>query len=876
MIEADWHGCNHILQFSPTFDSFLSIRKGDCAIARHTRHIQKDPFLSVLYPKVSSYELSNLDIICSKKHLLYMGVFLKEEYLAMLRLLLQTIIQYTNLEGIDILIITSHERKEAVQTIANDLNISLRTMIVENVIAARDASIAKLNIFDYEHIDDYGKILYLDTDMLTQKDLSPIFKLPIENRTYFVGEGTIEDDFHGSWFFDLTQMDRTIVGMNGGGFFFPNTPEIKTLFQICRDHIVLHKNQSFPKPECFEQPYLNYHFIRSGYYNSTVLSEYIQLSLHNPTIKPNTSIIHFAGNQENVQNKIIRMKDYIESFLQEPTTREPGKYLVYACVFYNKDYTELLRLLIASTKFYSSLKGITFLVLTSKEIEPAIQDLAKSYEFPILTKTFDYTTIFQAACARLSIFDYEEIGSYEKILYLDTDILIKGSLTTLFDLPLENKLYGLESGFTDSINFGVQFFHPPIKTSGINSGTLLFPNSPIIQSLFQRIRGHVETYTKSGSAPPYSLDQPFINYHAIKDGLYDNQILKPYVALFEGEGAPENENTAIVCHFSFPIGNFGHKCNRMKAYLNKCLNHFTIEDKFGIQNDLVKKRFSFGPGFIEFEDKNVLITTWGKGTYEYITQNTICVEWHRHFHIIQIKENRLFGLRTWPNDFVACIGQDITPSPITNSNPVKILTIILSCLKHKHLWPSISERLNENTIILCGGAEETKLEGNILYLNCIDTYDGLSEKMMKAYEFILQSERFTGFTHILKGDDHDTYFTLQQVKDIETGHRDILNKQDYVGQQLFNTDQTSGRVHHFGKVPKTSPWYNVPLTEPFVPFLGGGEVYILSKKSLNAIVSNKQEYAKFCGYEDRMIGTILNKHSITPYQLDLKIKTWIG
>jgi len=656
IIEANWHGYNHILQFSPTFDSFLSIRKGDCAIARHTRHIQKDPFLSVLYPKVSSYELSNLDIICSKKHLLYMGTFLKEEYLAMLRLLLQTIIQYTNLEGIDILIITSHERKEAVQTIANDLNISLRTMIVENVIAARDASIAKLNIFDYEHIDDYGKILYLDTDMLTQKDLSPIFKLPIENRTYFVGEGTIEDDFHGSWFFDLTQMDRTIVGMNGGAFFFPNTPEIKTLFQICRDHIALHKNHSFPNPECFEQPYLNYHFIGSGYYNSTVLSEYIQLSLNNPTIKPNTSIIHFAGNQENVQNKIIRMKDYIESFLQESTTRVPGKYLVYACVFYNRDYTELLRLLIASTKFYSSLKGITFLVLTSKEIEPAIQDLAKSYEFPILTKTFDYTTIFQAACARLSIFDYEEIGSYEKILYLDTDILIKGSLTTLFDLPLENKLYGLESGSTDSINFGVQFFHPPIKTSGINSGTLLFPNSPIIQSLFQRIRSHVETYTKSGSAPPYSLDQPFINYHVIKDGLYENQILKPYVALFEGEGAPENESTAIVCHFSFPIGNFGHKCNRMKAYLNKCLNHFTIEDKLQIIDSLKGKRFSWHSGFIKFQENQVLLTTWGKGTYEFITADMVQCVWNNHYHILRFNGTSYFGVRTWPNDYVMVKG----------------------------------------------------------------------------------------------------------------------------------------------------------------------------------------------------------------------------
>jgi hypothetical protein len=562
--------------------------------------------------------------------------------------------------------------------------------------------------------------------------------------------------------------------------------------------------------------------------------------------------------------------------VEHPITQEaiiPGKYLVYACVFYNSNYTELLRLLIASTKFYSSLKGITFLVLTSKEIEPAIQNLAKSYEFPILTKTFDYTTIFQAACARLSIFDYEKIGSYEKILYLDTDILVKGSLTTLFELPLDNKLYGVESGFTDGINFGSQFFHPPLKTSGINSGTLLFPNSPIIQSLFQRIRSHVESYTKSGSTPPYALDQPFINYHAIKDGLYENQSLTPYVALFEGEET--NETAAIICHFSFPIGNFGHKCNRMKTYLNKRLNCVATEDRHAIQNHLVKKRFSFGSGFIEFEEKNILTTTWGKGTYEFITSSIICVEWHKYFHIIQIKDNTYFGLRTWPNDFIACIGHDITPPPITNTNPVKILTVIVSCLKHKHLWPPITERLHENTLILCGGAEETKIDGNILYVNCIDTYDGLSEKMMKAYEFIVTSELFIGFTHILKADDHDTYFTLQQIKGIELGHRDILNAHDYVGQKLYSIDHAVGRIHHFGRVPTTSRWYNVPITEPFVPFLGGGDVYILSKKSLMAIVSDKLRYTKTC-YEDRMVGSILHENGITPYQLDLKIKTWYG
>jgi hypothetical protein len=303
------------------------------------------------------------------------------------------------------------------------------------------------------------------------------------------------------------------------------------------------------------------------------------------------------------------------------------------------------------------------LVLTSKEIEPAIQELAKSYQFPIVTKTFDYTTLFQAACARLSIFDYEDIGSYEKILYLDTDILVKGDLKTLFELPLEDKLYGLESGFTDSVNFGAQFFNPPIKTSGINSGTLLFRNSSTIQSLFQRIRSHVDVYKKHGTTPPYALDQPFINYHAIKDNVYDNQVLKPYVALFEGEEGPENETTAIVCHFSFPIGNFGHKCNRMKRYLHTLLttNTKNICD--------VKGGYSWGAGTVHFINETDVQTTWGCGKYSSLDTNRVCVYWNNHHHVIRFDTSgSYFGMRIWPEDFVTCSGVLLRPIPETIVN----------------------------------------------------------------------------------------------------------------------------------------------------------------------------------------------------------------
>jgi len=208
-------------------------------------------------------------------------------------------------------------------------------------------------------------------------------------------------------------------------------------------------------------------------------------------------------------------------------------------------------------------------------------------------------------------------------------------------------------------------------------------------------------------------------------------------------------------------------------------------------------------------------------------------------------------------------------------DPINILVIIVSCSKNKHLWQSITDRLKQNFIILCGDAKETILISNILYLNCIDTYDGLSEKMMLAYKFIVTSDKFNGITHIFKADDHDTYFTIEQIKDIEHNYTDILKSQDYIGQNLIRENQM-GRTHHFNKVPISSKWHNTPYLGKYIPYLGGGETYILSIKSLNYIVVNNLEYTKYGSYEDIMIGSILSKYNIQPYICNYNIKTWCG
>ena len=351
-----------------------------------------------------------------------------------------------------------------------------------------------------------------------------------------------------------------------------------------------------------------------------------------------------------------RNKEGIPNFMK-------SRNLVYCCVFYNKDYLRLLDLLLKSMQMFSNLNTFDFLVITQPEFVPLVKEKGRLLGIDLKIFSLDFKTIFQAACARLFIFDYPEIEGYEKLLYLDTDILIKANLEPIFELPIQDLLYGIESGTVESLNFGAQFFDfnkTDKRLTGLNSGTLLFLNSQTMKDLFQRIRSHVDIHTQQGNKPPYCMDQPFINYHAIKDGLCDNYLLNKYVSLFENNDTVENYSTSSICHFSFPIGNFGHKYNRMCDFFNKTLYKETNSNNI---MELIGKKYSWNKGFIKFiiqyDGMYKLETTWGLGHFLILDERRVCVYWNNHYHILKFNETftEYLSIRTTPNDFDFSRGQ---------------------------------------------------------------------------------------------------------------------------------------------------------------------------------------------------------------------------
>ena len=325
----------------------------------------------------------------------------------------------------------------------------------------------------------------------------------------------------------------------------------------------------------------------------------------------------------------------------------PSKNLVYAGIFYNEKYLEFLKLLLISIKLYSRTDTFDFLVLTTKEFEPHIQQLSNSIDIPIKMKFFDYTTKNQPANARLHIFEYEDIGSYQKILYLDADILVQRDLTGFFTFEMEDKLYACEEVYTVRFaSHGAPFFDfskIDINTKGFNSGILLFQNTSTMRQMFNNMVDHISTMEKNNEIMPYWGDQPFLNYHAIKDNLFNSRYMNDAVFLtvqptpdnsfqvIRTPISPSENKPTILHHFLDP-----DKMAAMKQHMNHLLNYYVSKSVLNnnMLNNLMNKRYSWGKGFIMFEQNNILQTWWGRGIYKWLDTCAVEASWNGYHHIV--------------------------------------------------------------------------------------------------------------------------------------------------------------------------------------------------------------------------------------------------
>lgn len=249
---------------------------------------------------------------------------------------------------------------------------------------------------------------------------------------------------------------------------------------------------------------------------------------------------------------------------------------IFVSIFNQEKYVDMFFLLLESILIYGNLDNNTHILLyTSTQFMNIIKQshlFSEKIKFEI---NDTYNNIDKACKARLDLFNLHSITNYNKILYLDTDILVKDDINKVFNVCEEDILYVLEEGEINSdfdywgkSLFGNELNNYEDKT-GFTSGILLFNNCEKIKDLFNKINEDI-------IQRPYHFscyDQPYIVYNAFKYNLYNNKILKSLVV---------NNNNIIhsdkvIHHFPGGPGVYEDKIIKMTIFLNG-IKDFTLNN----------------------------------------------------------------------------------------------------------------------------------------------------------------------------------------------------------------------------------------------------------------------------------------------------------
>jgi hypothetical protein len=253
---------------------------------------------------------------------------------------------------------------------------------------------------------------------------------------------------------------------------------------------------------------------------------------------------------------------------------------IFCCIFNQEKYIDMFFLLLESIFKYGNFgNNIHILVYTSSSFMEIIKKNNLFNNEKIIFEINDsYNNIDKACKARLDVFDLLSIKNYNKILYLDTDIIIKDDINKVFDVCEEDIFYVLEEGSIDCNKdfwgkslFGNKITHYRDK-SAFTSGILLFNNCEKIKYLFLKIKKLILKKPNNYSC----YDQPYIVYIAFKYNVYNNKILK--------ELAVNNEyninSNKVIHHFPGTPGFFVNKI----IFLNNFLNQLNKNLKYKIYN----------------------------------------------------------------------------------------------------------------------------------------------------------------------------------------------------------------------------------------------------------------------------------------------------
>lgn len=261
----------------------------------------------------------------SKKNLIYFTINYNEEYVELFLRCINNLNKHSHGSSYDILIITCDRIKKKIQ---GDNRFKYRAEnvyfhVVPEAVDGIAASMNKLKIYAWDRIDNYGRVLFLDVDIMCINNISRILSLParpgiLHSTIHMAQQHLHQTVYHRLLQYSMTEMnwfkEKDVYAFNAGQFMFINSPRM-----LAHMAVVDWMTRVWPGAYFFEQSYMNH------YFNGFALSD-VQLLL--PTVwflavhlgpraimQPHISIenatcIHFSGHACDCQFKLDFINQY--------------------------------------------------------------------------------------------------------------------------------------------------------------------------------------------------------------------------------------------------------------------------------------------------------------------------------------------------------------------------------------------------------------------------------------------------------------------------------------------------------------------------------------------------------------------------------------
>ena len=234
-------------------------------------------------------------------------------------LLLNSVEKCVDIKTFDFLIICDDNMFEIIhQYIKTNCNYSFNIKLhnsKKNSTTPMLASINKLGIFDFEEINNYSKILFIDGDIISTLNLNNLFNHELRDDILYVYKEVEEIDAHRKILWSLENYtedeielfrEKSIYPFNCGIFLFKNTDILKLDFDKINEIILNHQGKFF-----YEQSFMNYYFNRKGTVNYEIITNDNYIMFPDLSVKYTDKIIHFCGAGN--KNKFETIMNYLNT-----------------------------------------------------------------------------------------------------------------------------------------------------------------------------------------------------------------------------------------------------------------------------------------------------------------------------------------------------------------------------------------------------------------------------------------------------------------------------------------------------------------------------------------------------------------------------------